>query len=524
MNVSVRKRGRGAVASIAALALGTLGAITLSTSAYAAPEFGNIVDQPGSIIIHKHLHQNGTSVVGDPDGGTTIPSDGVVDVEFTAYPLLNADGSEVDLTDPDAWEGLDTLTPGAGACEAPAGYQLGTALTPVTTGTSGEATIPVSEIGLFLVCETDAPADIVDRAAPFIVTVPYPNSDAAGDDDGWLYNVHVYPKNGKTDVDKTIDPQVDLGLGSVISFPVTVGVPTLGSGNALSSFIIADTLDDRLGDVTVGSVTLGGTAVDSSYYSVEVDPSNANNIAVVFNSAGLTWLGTQGGQSVVVKFEGEVISLGDGEIKNIGRVFVNDPNPDLDWTTDPGTPTPEVKTNWGNVKILKTDATSEEETLAGAVFEVYPAATPYPAAGDTCTAEIAAGASPLEVLVGGSPATQFTSDASGVVTIPGLFVSDSENAPINAATRCYVVKEVQAPAGYVTPTGTAADTAVTVAIGQTAVDTYDAAIKNSQQGVPNLPLTGAAGQILMVAAGALLLVGGFTAYTVTRRRRAGAEV
>ena len=49
---------------------------------------------------------------------------------------------------------------------------------------------------------------------------------------------------------------------------------------------------------------------------------------------------------------------------------------------------------------------------------------------------------------------------------------------------------------------------------------YDVRITNSKQRVPGLPLTGAAGQVLMVVCGsALLLIAGGTALAARSRRR-----
>ena len=173
--------------------------------------------------------------------------------------------------------------------------------------------------------------------------------------------------------------------------------------------------------------------------------------------------------------------------------------------------TPEVVTHWGDVKVLKVDANKTDKGLQGATFEVYEAQDPYAA---DCSSAQRTGAA---IQVGGQ--TTFTSDSNGVVSIAGLFVSDSKNAPIDATQRCYVLVETGAPAGFVLPANV--ETPLTVKTGTTDISVaYDARITNSKQRVPGLPLTGAAGQVLMVVCGsALLLIAGGTALAARSRRR-----
>ena len=104
------------------------------------------------------------------------------------------------------------------------------------------------------------------------------------------------------------------------------------------------------------------------------------------------------------------------------------------------------------------------------------------------------------------------------MTVAGLFVSDSVNATINSAYRCYVIKEVAAPAGYVLPVDAAALTAVRVTAGTSTA--ADVTVTNTQQGVPQLPFTGAGSQVLLISiGGGLLLLAGFGAILVRRHHR-----
>ncbi|WP_280530163.1 SpaH/EbpB family LPXTG-anchored major pilin [Nocardioides dongkuii] len=506
MSHTGRTRRRRFLTMLAAgtLTLGT--ALGMATGATAAPSFGNIdEDATGSIIVHKHENQVGTGAEQNPDGtGTPIPSPPVAGVEFTVYEILDADGKPVDLTVPRNWDHLDdlevsadgkTLTGGPGAPSGP--WTVGAAKDVGTTGADGTTRLDLDRIGAYVVVETDAPTSVVQRAHPFIVTIPLPFED------GWLYDVHVYPKNSLVDITKSVtaQPADGLGLGSTVSFPVTTRVPGLAPGTGFDSYVVQDVLDPRLGSVGVAGVTLDGAKVDASYYTVEVD---GNTVRVVFTPAGLTWLATQADQRLVTTFEGTVESIGDGTITNEATVFVNDP------TETNGLTSNTVETSWGDLVIKKTDAASPGTGLAGAQFQVYAAADPY---ATSCTAATPTG-SPLTV----DGKSTFTSDADGKISVDGLFVSDSVNEKASATTRCYVLKEVQAPAGFVTPSGDDAYTPVAVSTGATTG--VDVTIENVQQVTPELPDTGGEGRAALLAAGALVLGLALTLSVATRRRAA----
>lgn len=492
---------------VSAAALGLTAILGSTSAALAAPQdFGNIdPDRTGSLTVHKFLNQAGTAT-GDiseaPAAGDF--TDPVADVEFTVYPLLEA-GAPVDLTVPENWEGLDTLTPGA-ACTAPAGYTLGTPTVMPLTAADGSSTVSLP-IGLYQVCETAAPANIVEKALPFILTIPMPHEN------GWVYDAHAYPKNGAASIEKTIDPQQDYGLGSVVKFPVTVPVSRMAQ--EWTGFAIRDTLDDRLAPVAAAdmAVTVDGAPLDPSYYTIDIV---GQQITMDFTPAGVAWLNegpnAHVGAEIQVVFAGTVVAVGEGVIPNTAELWVN--NPGFDPSVQPPLPSPEVHTNWGDLEILKRAAgtTGDEGTLAGAVFEIYAAEDPYAA---DCSTAVATG-DPISV--GGS--TSFTSDASGVISLAGLYVSDSVNPVIDNPQRCYVLKETAAPAGYVLPSN--AFTPVTVLIGNTTTDNVE--IENSQPPVPELPLTGAAGQILLIAGGAAALAIALGLVLLRRRQAAQAQL
>lgn len=525
-HVPRRALTRVAAGLVGAVIIGA-GGVLGAGAAHAAA--GNIdTTTAGSITIHKHLETGATSGA-NPDGSGSVAGAAVANVQFSFY-QLRYQGAPVDLTNVADWNGLSSITLDASCnvtgAAAAAGYSTVTTSAPAyqkVTDATGALTVSTGTTRTaFAVCETStaaatvagAPVSIVTPAKPFVVSVPTPYNNS------WLYNVNAYPKNVNTAVEKAVNAPSGYGLGSTVDFPVSTSVPAVAPADQLTSFIVRDVLDTRLGSPTVPTVTLDGTAVDPTYWSVKVNAGNANDLRVVFNSAGLTWLKTQAGKKVVVTFRGTVTAVGNQTIANTATAYVNNPGSDADTIppgTPPGTPSNQVSTNWGDLVIRKYDA-QNNLALSGASFQVYAADPAYPAAGGSCTSKVTSG-SPIPV----SGTSTFQTGADGTVTVPGLFVSDSGHAPVNALTRCYVVVETAAPAGYTLPSGDAAKTAVAVNVGKTPAGTFDANVANTKQSVPALPLTGAAGQTVAAATGAGLLLVGAVLVIARRRRRATAS-
>ena len=58
-------------------------------------------------------------------------------------------------------------------------------------GTTGQAVFSEMPVGVYLIVETDAPSQIVNKTANFLVSIPMAKEDGTG----WNYYVKVYPKN-----------------------------------------------------------------------------------------------------------------------------------------------------------------------------------------------------------------------------------------------------------------------------------------------------------------------------------------
>lgn len=518
--------GRRAAAAAGVLTLAFLG-LAPSAVATETPNYGNIkTEVKGSLAIHKHLTGGGKDI-GTPTGTPKNDEDKAPAVEgvvFTAYPI-----TDINLKDPAGWDTISNLAKSGvpdSACTNPAAPTLGAhtfgkgMASPATTK-EGLATITEMPVQAYLVCETTTPGDIVQKAKPFVVTIPHPNT-AAGADGQWIYDVNVYPKNEAIDVDKTIQAQKlnGYGVGSLIKFPVESTAPTLDAKSFYKYFQLKDTLDERLSEVTATEVSLEGTTLQPTDYDVV---TNQQTVTVTFTAEGLKKIKAAPGKKVSAVFQGKVTKAGsNGTITNRAQVisdtvYAEQPPTPVTPPTNPENPptSDEVTSNWGDLSIKKVDTHQQGQTkagLQGAQFQLYKAKDAY---ANTCSNEKEG--DPIAI----NGETTLTTDAQGAINVKGLFISDSidganRDNQKDATARCYVLVETKAPAGYVLPAGDGAVTPVKIEVG--AVTTDNVTIENTKQSVPGLPLTGANGMLILTASGASLLMIAVGSVLVARYR------
>lgn len=457
------KAVRRLVAGIATLALGIAGAAGAATAASAEVP-GNIDPAAtGSIIIHKHVKDETNSTPGNPAG------DPLGGVTFRVTEIL-LDGSPVPLATAEGWAAIDGVTVA----------DIGTGgLTKATTSTetagtdvSGVTTAGGLGLGLYLVEEIGSGSNLITTpAAPFLVTIPYPGEN------GWDYDVDVYPKNvlGETAPTKTVgtpDKPADVELGAVVPFEITV--PVAQSDLPYVSFSIQDSLSAGLEFVSWGAVSIGGVNLDvETDYTVSEDDST-----ITLTDAGIAKL-----NAITKDSDTEVKATINAKVTDLGQL-ANTATATINGT--PGT-TPEVTTNWAQLDITKVDAETTD-VLAGATFELY---------ADDKNTLLATG----------------ITDADGKLS---FVVWVGNNADI---TETVYLKETVAPQGYVLPADQWSE-AILLTAGTTAeLSITPTTIENSEPTGPGLPLTGAAGTLAMTIAGLALLTAGAGAMLYARNRR-----
>ncbi|MDR2254770.1 MAG: SpaH/EbpB family LPXTG-anchored major pilin [Arthrobacter sp.] len=449
---------RGVIAAVGAAVLGTALAFGSAAPAQAAQNIDP--NKLGSITVHKYAEPTTpTGIANDGTEQTVTGATPLADVTFTVQQV------NVDLTDPSKWQGLEDYT------VAQAQANLTGAPTAVVTGADGVAAFPNLPVGLYLVTETNAPASVVQRSAPFLVTIPLSVKN------DWLYDVHVYPKNTVAAVSKAVDDSQAHIIGDPIAFTLTAQVPNLPAAQALTAFGFTDALDARL-TYKDAVVTVAGLTLNAADYTITPGP----NFKVDFTASGLAKLKTVQGAEVKVVINTTINSIGDGTIKNKTQLYVNDPKNTVDSN--------EVNTPWGALKITKVQKDDTTKTLSGAEFEIY--------------ATDAAGNKTGNALV--NPATStttFTTGADGTVSVDGLKVGK------------YIVIETRAPLGYKLDS---TEHPVQITAGSTATP---ALLEVTNEIVPpfQLPLTGSTGIALFVGVGVALIGSSFLLAGVRRRQQ-----
>ncbi|MGJ3507278.1 SpaH/EbpB family LPXTG-anchored major pilin [Enemella sp. A6] len=219
------------------LALGTAILLALLGWGSTAHADGTIADPAlidpnaaGSVTVHKYLG----APFDQPATGTPIevPADArpLAGVTFTANRVV-----DVDLTTNEGWaQARQYYNNIERAYE-----NLGETITSAPTDAQGVTVFGDLPVGLYLIREVQVDPTITP-VNDFLITVPLTDPDAR---DSWLYDLHVYPKNERLTITKTVAdgnigvPGEDAPVpGTVMTFTLSADIPqnlTPGGGYAL---------------------------------------------------------------------------------------------------------------------------------------------------------------------------------------------------------------------------------------------------------------------------------------------------
>lgn len=171
-------------------------ATMLATGVVAVDNQNYDPNKTGSITIHK-LEQADIGQTEWPDGK---PGDGTVikDTASLGTPLANVEFS--------IWNVTSQYTGSEKATEIDID-KLGEAMAKKSTGDDGVAKFENLPVGVYLVAETNFDPHTTRVTPQFFVSIPMTNPDG----DGWIYDVHVYPKNALVRGDVTLNKVDEAG-------------------------------------------------------------------------------------------------------------------------------------------------------------------------------------------------------------------------------------------------------------------------------------------------------------------------
>ena len=308
----------------------------------------------------------------------------------------------------------------------------------------------------------------------------------------------------------------DADIGQTVNFKSTITTQP-GAEN----YVFHDTMSAGLTYTGVTGITLNGTAVDASNYTVTAPATDGDTFDVTFTQAFCDTL--KANDKIVISYtatlnENAVIA-GDGT-PNESKLSYGDKG-DESHTPSGTTPPSETKTYTWKVDVFKYTKDGEsEKALAGATFTL---------------SKNADGSNPIDLVSKGNnvyrvaktgetgTVTEITTDATGKFTIQGL---DADT---------YYLTETAAPAGYnklAAPIKVIIDNNgnVTYATKTTANGEYGNAvaadaslgIKVLNQSGTELPSTGGMGTTIFYVLGSILVVGAVV-LLVTKKRMSASD-
>lgn len=487
------------IAVSAAAAVSVLG-LAVAPAFAAEPAPGDIpAGKTGTLTVHKYANP-GIANGAKADGTETSKFESATPIKGVKFKVTKL---KMDLTTVAGWKSL----PANAAAVTDA--QKDTFNSEMTTGDDGSAKFTNLAVGAYLVEETDitgaVPAVKADgKAASFIVTVPYNNRDA-----GWLYDVHVYPKNNieSGTASKTIKEVAGATYmkGDDIPWSFDLPVNPLAAGKTRTAFGTWDAVADYLTFKNVTGAKFISAAGAEENITVSCEATNDTWAAAGYDHKLYKCLVAAADLSKL-KAGGKVVFTVNTTLGDIpaGKSAVEQAFTPID-STEPGgdvpppgpgvTPVNPEKTPYvGDLQFSKIDAKTANLALGGAKFELHKLG------GDgTC-------ATPGDKLTGAEATSE---KSTGKVVFNNVFVkldTPGQDATAQGAMKAdYCLVETEAPAGYVKANATK----VTITAGTTATagGLANNAFTNTKDDsiIPSLPLTGAAGRVLLGLLGAAVI-------------------
>ena len=476
---------RRAVAIFATGAVALLGAAGMlnAPAASAAPIKP---DQDGSITVHALTMPNGGGVVGTGMQQTPSGSNPIDGAKF------KLEKSKIDITTNDGYSSALRLTAkDFGTLDSQFTAQTG------TTGSDGACTFNNLKPGVYRLTQTAAPEGKT-LMAPAIVFVPMTNPTNTSE---WVYDIHVYPKNGdagkikKKDITPAGTP---ISVGSTMTWQMEVPIPDI-KNDTFTAFKVLDiptnmkAMNVTSAVINTGSGEVSLTAGASGDYTVSEGNPDTNQMVVTFTNAGISKLNNNKGKTMRLEVTTKVLDAVSttGEVSNKAKAIYTTENGGPSETTIPFDTNNPAKTTFGKLKILNENASGTK--LSGAQFQIF-----------ACDGN---GTNGTALQVNGSD-TFTINDANTGVTVE----------PLGATNGNLCLVQTKAPDDYQQLAGPQQFEFTSAKIAAASDKTVTVTVKNTSTSSITglLPNTGGMGIALFVVLG-LVLLGGAAVYMHRQR-------
>lgn len=345
-------------------------------SAFAANS--SIMPEKGNLHIHKYslkdmdeagANATGEEITGESEQKLPENAEPLKDIDFKIYKVTAPNGNDkYPEGSPEDWD--FTSSPATVVDSNDEEFEV-TFIDTITTGADGTATKADLDQGIYLVVEQ--PSDQVTGViSPFFVSVPMTNPDG----DGWLSDVHVYPKNEVMNIEKSANKEA-VSVGETVEYALTATVPGNITGDKIN-YTFEDVLDKSLTfDNTSVSIVAAaskaglsaGTALAAGDFTVNsADVDGKTKVTISITEAGREKL--SGLKYIQIKFD---VKVNKNILDNTNYTVENKASVTYQntATANPATTveTNTVKIHTAAVEIIKTDKNTGD-LLPDAEFKI----------------------------------------------------------------------------------------------------------------------------------------------------------
>lgn len=314
---------------------------------------------------------------GQPANGTKLDSIGLPKVDGMSFTLYRV--NEIDLTTQAGWDAASKIKLTDLYIDGKPTSRVTKVATKKTEG--GVAKFDNLEPALYLVVQELNGAEAVVRSQPFLVAAPQTNPTG----DGWLQDVHVYPKHQALSepVKTAVDPdatQPGFSVGENVKYRVATKIPEIAANTKFEGFTVADKLPAELGEPDLEKIkaTLGGESINSTDVSVQTyRVGDRTVLSVQLAGATLQSLDQHKNEELVVEFEAPVTKQPEnGQLDNQAWVLPSNPTAQWDPEADgdpalPGVASSRVSSKYGQITINKAFDRSTPSADRTATFQLH---------------------------------------------------------------------------------------------------------------------------------------------------------